>query len=519
MITPEHGSTGSEPLPSSRGFIITGGVLAVFLAALDTTALATVMPTIAAELGGIHLYSWVFAIYMITSAVSLPIWGKLADMYGKKVLFFVTVAVFILGSVLCGLSGTMTHLILFRGVQGIGAGGLAAIPFALVSSVFPPHERGKAIGAVASAWGVSSVLGPMVGSIIVLSLTWQWIFYINVPVALAAVSLIHRYYEEPPRRVRQQIDFMGALLLCAAIMAFLLLLRLARPGAALSVLPLSLAAGFLLSFTLFLWRETRASNPILELRHFRRRGFWLGNLLGFLASFAMFGVVAFVPLLAQTIQLGTALQAGLVITPMSLSWSGSAIVSGRLAHRLGERTLVWFGMLMMALGLVLSHFIEADTQMGYIILCVVVMGIGMGSQTPSLMLTVQRSLDLQNLGIATSTQMLFRTVGGAVGVSVAGVGILLSMRDYLLQRLPGPLVESLDDPRKLLDPRALALLGPEEGGVVLEAFAGAVQIAFTISLVVVILSLLLSTFLPGRDAPADPPPGSPPQKEPKRLQN
>ena len=170
--------------------IIAGGILAAFLAALDTTALATVMPTIAEDLGGLQFYSWVFAGYMILAAVSMPLWGKLADLYGKRRLFFATVAIFVLASVSCGFSGSITQLIVFRAIQGIGAGGLSSIPFAIVSTAFPPHERGKALGAIASAWGVSSVLGPIIGSTIVLSLDWRWVFFVNVPVGIAAVGVV-----------------------------------------------------------------------------------------------------------------------------------------------------------------------------------------------------------------------------------------------------------------------------------------------------------------------------------------
>ena len=299
------------------------------------------MPTIAEELGGIHLYSWVFAGYMILSAVSMPLWGKLADLYGKRRLFFATVAIFVLASMCCGFSVSITQLIVFRALQGIGAGGLASIPFAIVSTAFPPHERGKALGAIASAWGVSSVLGPIIGSTIVLSLDWRWVFFVNVPVGIAAVAVVASSYREPLGRPSQKIDYLGAGLLCIAIVSFLLSLRVEEE--AMGEMRLVLGVAAVLGAGLFIWRETRAPDPILHLKFFRARGFSVGNLLGFTSSFAMFGIIAYIPLFAQIVYGGSAMEAGAIITPMSLSWSLAAVASGRSGppDRGGAPDTVW----------------------------------------------------------------------------------------------------------------------------------------------------------------------------------
>jgi MFS family permease len=219
--------TASESIPVAnereRIWIIAGVIMGAFLAALDTTILATVMPTVVGDLGGLQLYSWVFSVYMIMTAVSMPLWGKLSDAWGKKRLFSIAVGLFLLGSLLCGASQTLIHLIVFRGLQGIGAGGLAAVPFALVSTVFPPRERGKALGVLASAWGISSIIGPLLGSAIVMGAHWRWVFYVNIPLGVSAVAVIARKYTEAPPVQKESIDYAGAALLMVAMVALLML--------------------------------------------------------------------------------------------------------------------------------------------------------------------------------------------------------------------------------------------------------------------------------------------------------
>jgi EmrB/QacA subfamily drug resistance transporter len=491
--------------PRVRTRIIAGVILGAFLAALDTTILATVMPTIVGELGGLHLYSWIFSVYMIMTAVSMPIWGRLSDAVGRKTLFSVAVGVFLLGSVLCGLSVNMLQLIVFRGIQGIGAGGLASIPFALVSTVFPPRDRGKALGILASAWGVSSVIGPLLGSAIVTYAHWRGVFYINIPLGAAAVAIIARNYSDSSARSQEPIDYGGAGLLAIAIVALLLAVlgfggRSAEIGG--DVTAFSLVS--LLFGVLFVWRETRAPHPLLELALFRKRAFSVGNVLGFVSSFAMYGIIAFVPLFAQSVQGGTAMKAGLVITPMSLAWSGASFTAGRLTGRLGENTLIRAGMVFMAAGFILTLFTTHDTSIGYLMLCVATVGTGMGCQTPSLMLTVQHSVEHRYLGVATSTQMLARTIGGAVGVSVMGSAVTGSMiRDFEaldreggLAGFPAMVRALIVDPQKLLAGEVRALLSPGQLVTVLSVFTQALHAVFIIGLVTIIAGMLLSLLLP-----------------------
>ncbi len=495
----------SEEQRRNRFRIILGVILGAFLAALDTTILATVMPTIVTDLGGLSLYSWVFSIYMIMTAVSMPLWGKMSDMFGRRNLFVASVVVFLLGSVLCGVASSMLQLIIFRGIQGIGAGGLSAIPFALISAVFPAHERGKAIGFISSTWGVSSVLGPVLGSFIALQMDWRWVFYINIPLGVAAVIIVWRYYSDTIPHHKERIDYAGGVLLTLSIVSLLMTsVTFGKTGTHLSFSSLAYLGAFILFTVLFVIHERRAQNPILHIEFFRLRKFWLGNLLGFLASFTMYGVIAFMPLFSQSVQGGTAVQAGLVITPMSLGWSISSVLAGRFAYRLGERNLIRFGMFIMFCGFLLTAlFLEQNSPVWFLVLCVTLCGIGMGCQTPALLLTVQNSLELKNLGVATSSQMLSRTIGGAIGVSILGAVLSGSMTRHFGElgeeggaRLSEQIRSYLNEPQELLSQHVRSLMTHAELDIVLRTFTDAIHAVFMIGLCVITASLLLSILLP-----------------------
>ncbi len=493
------------PSASVRLQVITAGLLAAFLSALDTSILSTVMPTIVYELGGLSLYSWVFAVYMMMTAVSMPVWGKLADSLGKEKLFITAVILFLAGSVLCGLSRSMVQLIVFRGVQGIGSGGLSSVPFALISMYYPPQERGKALGVLSSAWGISSVVGPALGSAVVAALSWPWVFYVNLPVGAVAVALVVRRRATSTPGKREPVDYPGAFLLMGAILSLMLTSRSMGEGVGGwnwgTAVEGTVVVGFL---TAFIARERRARNPVLSLQFFSRRPFWLGSLLGFLAGFAMFGMIAFIPLFAQSALGGTALQAGLVVAPMSLAWSLASIIAGVLVVKTGENVMIRSGIFFMIAGFGLLLLTRYDSSLAYLIFCVVLAGTGMGLQMPSLLLSAQHSLSQKDLGVATSTQMLSRTIGGAIGVSVLGAALTGSMTRTLmdgiasgaLHALPRHLEPFLADPQKLLGPDIRSQLSPDQLTFVLTTFTAGLHRVFLGGLFVVLAALAVSRWLP-----------------------
>jgi EmrB/QacA subfamily drug resistance transporter len=463
------------------------------------------MPTIVSDLGGLSLYSWVFSVYMIMTAVSTPVWGKLSDTMGKRRIFITVVAIFLGGSVLCGLSQNMLQLIVFRGIQGIGAGGLASVPFSLISMVFPTSERGKALGLLSSTWGIASILGPMLGSLIVQQFAWQWVFYVNLPAGTVAIVIVATYYREETVRHKNAIDFLGAALLGTAIVALLLLTLWWGRGESI-IGPHVLVTSFVLAgcMTWFIRHEGSVNDPILDLHFFRERAFWVGNLLAFLASFAMYGIVAFMPLFARNILGGTSIEAGIVVTSMSLGWSGASITAGRLVYRTGEKRLMRTGMVLLLLGFVLTQFTTTSSSMVYLTLCMIVAGIGMGMQTPAMLLSVQHSVGARHLGVATSTQMLARTIGGAIGVSVMGSVITASMLGQIgnlvgngsLDGLPEAAKMHLVHPQELLSNTIRGMLSQQDLAIVLGAFTNALHQAFLIGLVMTVLAVAASFFLP-----------------------
>lgn len=480
-------------------------MFASFLAALDTTILATAMPTIVSDLGGLSLYSWVFSVYMISTAVSTPVWGKLADTFGKRRIFVIVVVIFLGGSVLCGLSRNMLQLIIFRSIQGIGSGGLMSVPFSLISMVFPTSERGKALGFLSSAWGISSVLGPIIGSFIVQNFAWQWVFYVNLPVGIAAIAIVVLAYREEVVHHKSAIDYLGAFLLSVAIVSLMLMTLWAGKGQ--GPLDLEFAATMAVLLTSAVWflrHEASVDNPILDLHFFRQRAFWVGNLIAFMSSFGVFGVIAYMPLFAKNILGGTSIEAGVVVTSMSFVWATSSMVAGRVVYTLGEKKLIRIGMMLLLLGFVLMEFTTTSSSMLFLSLCMVAAGVGMGMQTPALLLSVQHSVDARHVGVATSTQMLARTIGGAIGVSVMGSAVTASMlRQFQalgntggLNALSESARAHLEHPQELLSNVIRDTLSPQDISIVLGAFTQALHDAFLVGLGMAVAGIFVSMLLP-----------------------
>ena len=497
--------TISEHNQRNRIRIIVGVIFGAFLAALDTTILATAMPTIVGDLGGLSLYSWVFAVYMISTAVSTPVWGKLSDTLGRRRIFVIVVIAFLSGSILCGLSRTMLQLIIFRAIQGIGAGGLVSVPFSLISTVFPTGERGKALGFLSSAWGISSVLGPLIGSFIVEHFAWQWVFYVNVPVGIAAISIVVSAYREEVEKHAGTIDYLGAVLMGVGIISLLLVTLWLGRGEGVLSLRVDLAAVLLaVCAAWFLKHEGGVSDPILDLHFFRQRSFWVGNVLAFTSSFAVFGIIAYMPLFARNILGGTSMEAGVVVASMSLVWSGSSVVAGRLVYKTGEKTMIRLGMAALVVGLVLTELTTTSSSMLFLTLCMVGAGLGMGIQTPALLLSVQHSVDGRHLGVATSTQMLARTIGGAIGVSVMGSVVTASMLKQfqdltgngIFKGLPEAAKVHLAHPQEMLSNAIRDLLSQQDLSIVLAAFTTALHEAFFVGLVTAGVGMLMSFLLP-----------------------
>jgi len=419
-------------LSEKRINIITIGViLSLFLASMESTVVATAMPSIVAQLGGLSIYSWVFSIYMLTSTTTVPIYGKVSDLFGRKRVYTFSMVLFLIGSVLCGLADSMESLIVFRGIQGLGAGGVLPMALTAIGELFSVEKRAKMQGLISSVWGLSSVIGPLVGGFLVDKFSWEWVFFINLIPGILAILVVWFAWidQERPSRKSIPLDVTGTVILTVGVLSLLL---------GLSSLEYSSSSWFILTSAAFfgslVYVENKATDPILPLKLFKERIFLVAFLHGILAGWAMFGSLSYIPLFVQAVIGTSATQAGLSLTPMSLIWTLTSIVGGRLILKINFRLLAIIGMSLLVLGSLLMTTIGIGTSQLSVMIYTSFMGIGMGLTIPLFMIIIQTSVKKDVLGTATSTIQFSRSIGGTIGVSVLGV--------FLSSRLANLLVES-----------------------------------------------------------------------------
>jgi EmrB/QacA subfamily drug resistance transporter len=470
--------------------ITLGIMLSLFLASMEGTVVATAMPSIVAQLGGLSNYSWVFAIYMLTSTTTVPIYGKLSDLYGRKLVYAISMALFLIGSILCGLARTMQQLILFRAFQGLGAGGVLPLAFIIIGQLFSLEQRARMQGVFSGVWGVSSIIGPLIGGFLVDQVSWHWVFYINVIPGLLAGGLVWFAWKDVDRKAadRVSVDYLGGGLLTLGGLS--LLLGLNELGAPLG--GWCVAAAVCL-FAALVWAERRAADPILPLHLFKDRLFSVSILHGVLAGWAMFGSITYVPLFVQAVLGTSATQAGITLTPSSLAWTIASIFGGRLLLKMGYRSLSLFGMVVMVAGTLFMSTINVDSSQLSIMLYTSMMGLGMGLSIPAFLIAVQSTVSKESLGVATSTLQFSRSIGGTLGVSILGV--------FLSSRLASQLLAAGVDPQRasvllnnLLDPIAGANIAIE--GPLRQALAVSISGMFIIAFLAALAALLAVAFAP-----------------------
>jgi EmrB/QacA subfamily drug resistance transporter len=416
--------TDAPPALSRRQVLLTfaGLLLAMLLASLDQTIVATALPTIVGDLGGLDQLSWVVTAYLLGATVTMPLWGRASDLYGRKRLFQAAIVVFLIGSALSGAAQTLGELIAFRALQGIGAGGLMTLAMAIVAEIISPRERGRYQGYIQMVFVVASVAGPLLGGVFSDHLSWRWVFYVNLPIGAATLALTATALRLPGRRDRVRIDYTGAALLAAALTSVLLLTTWGGREYAWSsaeILGLGVAAVLLLGA--FIAQERRAPEPILPLRLFRDPVFDIVSAVLFLTLLSFFAVIVFMPIFLQVVTGASATDSGLLLLPLLLAATASTAVSGRVISRTGRyKIFPVTGLALMAVGLLLLSRMNASTSQATASLLLVVFGLGFGMVTQVLTVAIQNSVDRRDLGIATASANLFRSLGGAVGVAVYG---------------------------------------------------------------------------------------------------
>jgi EmrB/QacA subfamily drug resistance transporter len=419
------GRLGINSLPRRQVLITLAGVLlAMFLSSLDQTVVGTAMPRIIVDLGGFTQYTWVTTAYIITSTVAIPITGKLTDMYGRKWFYVGGIAIFIVGSLLCGFSHTMTQLIFFRGFQGIGAGIMMANAFTVIGDIFPPAERGKYQGLMAGTFGLSSIIGPTLGGYITDTLSWHWVFFVNIPLGVLIVVLFILFFPHlRPDNLKHRIDYLGITTMILAVVPMLIALTwggVEYPWGSIRII--SMFAFSAVMIPLFIVIESRAEEPIIPMWLFKNRIVAVSIFVIFITGFGMFGGIIFIPLFFQGVLGLSPTTSGNFLTPMMLGMIAGSIISGQLLSRAGGhyRLQGMIGLGIMAVGLLLLSRMSAETSYARAITNIVITGFGLGITMPLYVLAVQNAIPYAALGAATSSAAFFRSIGGAFGLAIFG---------------------------------------------------------------------------------------------------
>lgn len=487
-------STGGTQLTHRQILVVFSGLMSgVLLAALDQTIVSTALPTIVGELGGIDHLSWVVTAYLLTATVSTPIYGNLSDLYGRKQMFQAAIVIFLIGSVLSGLSQNMAQLVAFRGLQGVGAGGLMAMAFAIIGDIISPRERGRYTGYLGSVFAVCSVAGPLLGGLFVDHLSWRWVFYINIPVGAAALFITSSVLDLPFAKRRHRIDYEGAALLVAGMTALLLALVWGGNEYAWSsstIIGLT-TVGLVLTGAFVAW-EARAAEPIMPLGLFRLPVFRVSVVLSFLVGVGMFGGIIFLPLFLQVVNGVSATNSGLLTLPMMIGIMATSIGSGRLITRTGRYKIypvAGFGVA--AAGMWMLSRMDVHTTATYSSLAMFVFGAGIGLISQVLILAMQNEADPADLGVVTSSATFFRQIGGSFGVAVFGAVLTAGLTRELPRLLPEGATTSGDTGSLLNSPEAIRGLPQGVQDAIVEALTRATQNVFLLALVILLIGFVV----------------------------
>ncbi len=480
--------------PKRDKLVIMASVLSgLFLSALDQTIVSTALPKMVASLGGVELLSWVVSAYLLTSTATVIVYGKLSDVYGRKKLFLAGIGIFLAGSILCGLSQDIVQLIVFRGIQGIGGGAILVNSMAIIADLFPPAERGKWQGAIGSAFGLASIVGPLLGGYLTDTVGWHWIFFINVPIGIVSMAALVRFLPAIPGTGSAKIDYRGSAYIVAAISALMLALLLGGAYYAFgSAQILGLFALSALGFYLFVREERKAVDPILHLGIFKNDIFSLSSAIVFINATAMFGAIIYLPLFLQAVLAKTATESGLLMTPMVVSLVLTSAVAGQITSRTGKyKAVALVGSALTAAGMFILSFLGPASKESDITASIIVLGMGLGASMPVFVLAVQNAFEHSKIGVVTAALQFFRSIGGLIGVAVFGAIFVMGVNANLAALGSGM---SLQNPDALMQSHAVSGMPPGEAAKIKAALSSALDFTFLVSAAVAFAGLVL-TFL------------------------
>jgi EmrB/QacA subfamily drug resistance transporter len=479
-----------------RGVLLvaSGLMMVMLLASLDQTIVSTALPTIVGDLGGLEHISWVVTSYLLAITAVTPLYGKLGDLYGRKIVLQAALVLFLIGSALCGLAESMTELIAFRAVQGLGGGGLMVSAQAAIGDVVPPRERGKWVGLFGAVFGVSSVAGPLIGGFLTSHASWRWIFYVNLPLGAIALVVLAVTLPGARERLEHSVDYLGTLLLAMSLSAIVLGTTLGGTQYAWGS-PVIVGLGVLavVALVAFVFVEQRAAEPVLPPKLFRNRVFTVTSAIGFVIGFALFGALTYLPLFQQIVRGASPTESGLQLVPVMAGVLVASITSGQIISRTGHyRAWPIAGTAVACAGMFALSTMDAGTSTGLSALEMLVLGLGLGMVMQVLVLAVQNAVDYEDLGVATSGATLFRSIGGSIGTAILGT-IFTNRLDDLLAASGGATAGI-----GALDPAALAKLPAAAHDAFIGAFTDALDLVFLVAAFVVAFAFLVTWLLEER---------------------
>lgn len=490
LLAPPAAEAARHDAPT--GLIVAALLLVMLLSALDQTIVSTALPTIVGELGGLDQLSWVVTAYLLSSTVVLPLYGKLGDLYGRKIVLQAAIGLFLAGSALCGVAQDMTQLIVLRALQGLGGGGLMVVTMAAIGDLVPPDRRARYQGMFGGVYGLATIIGPLLGGFLVEHLSWRWIFTINLPLGLLALAVIGIAFRPHTAHVKHRIDYMGAAFLATALTCVILF---TSEGG--SLLPwsspqlwMTLVLG-LVAIGGFIYEERLAAEPIMPLGLFRQRTFVLMSLIGFVVGIALFGSVTFIPLYLQVVKGSTPSQAGMQLLPMMGGMLAMSVASGRLISRLGTyRPFPIAGTAIGGIAMALLSTLSLDTPLHTMYAYMALLGIGLGMVMPVLTLAVQNTVEFRHMGVATSGATLFRSIGGSLGVAAFGALFSHGLQSRITQALPAG-----TELPPALGPAAVHQLPDAVRDAYLHAFAGSLHVVYLSAAGVIAIAFVLAWFV------------------------